>query len=63
MNDLPERLLLTEEVATVFGVRMETITRWAKAGKLPAGRTPGGQWRFPEGAVRALLAKQEGVQP
>jgi hypothetical protein len=31
------------------------VGRWAKQGRLPAVRTIGGHYRFPEAAVRALL--------
>ena len=52
----PERLLTRAEVAALFGVDAETVTRWANAGKIRCGRTPGGQRRYPESAVRALLS-------
>jgi excisionase family DNA binding protein len=63
MDDPPELMLRTSEVAALFGVHYKTAFKWAKAGKLPAVRTPGAHWRFPEGAVRARLAEQEGAQP
>lgn len=34
------------DVARLFGVNPKTTTRWAKAGKIPSFRTPGGHHRF-----------------
>ncbi|XNL31584.1 helix-turn-helix domain-containing protein [Longispora sp. K20-0274] len=48
--------MTTEEVAEKFLVTPRTATRWARAGKLGARRTPGGQWRFPRAVVDAALA-------
>ncbi|MFI9526321.1 BldC family transcriptional regulator [Micromonospora rosaria] len=53
---MADRLLTPAEVAAIFRVDPKTVTRWAKAGKLPSIRTPGGHRRYPEGPVRALLA-------
>jgi len=38
--------MTTSEVAEVFRVDPKTVTRWAKSGKIPSIRTPGGQYRF-----------------
>lgn len=51
----PDRYLRASQVALIFGVDPKTVTRWAKAGKLAAVRTPGGHYRFLESAVRAHL--------
>lgn len=56
----PERLLTPGEVAAIFRVHARSVTRWAKAGKLSATRTPGGHHRFRESDVRALLASEGG---
>ena len=54
-----ERLLLTGEVAAIYGVDPKTVTRWAKAGKLACIRTPGGQHRrYPQ--PEAPLPGQDG---
>ncbi|MEU4577460.1 helix-turn-helix domain-containing protein [Nonomuraea sp. NPDC023979] len=45
----------TAEVAAMFRVNPGTAASWAKAGKVPAIRTPGGHWRFPEDGIRALI--------
>ena len=54
-----DRLLPPSEVARRFGVGPRTVTEWAKAGKLGYRRTVGGQRRYPESEVRALLASLE----
>ena len=57
-----ERLLTPYEVGRLFGCDARTVTRWAKAGKLPCTRTLGGHRRFKESVVRALLlAGAEGL--
>jgi excisionase family DNA binding protein len=51
-----DRLLLPGEVAALFGVDRDTVTRWAQRGWLPSVRTPGGQHlRYWASTVRALL--------
>lgn len=54
----PEHLT-PREVAALFGVRAEVVNRWARAGKLAYGTTPGGRRLFPTGEVMAL---RNGVQ-
>ncbi|RFU41550.1 helix-turn-helix domain-containing protein [Actinomadura logoneensis] len=44
------------EVARVFRVEPKTVSRWAAAGRLKSVRTPGGQHRFRESDVLALMA-------
>lgn len=52
----PEPEMLTSgEIAEMFGVKPGTAYRWARSGKIPAVRTPGGQYRYPAAAARALL--------
>jgi excisionase family DNA binding protein len=48
------RLLTPAEAAAIFRADPETVTRWARDGKLTAVRTLGGHRRFPETGVRAL---------
>ncbi len=50
-----ERLLTPGEVAHTFRVDPKTVIRWAKLGKLKPVRTPGGQRRYRESEVLALL--------
>ena len=54
-DDLP-----TAEVASLFGVDRRTVVLWAKRGRIPALRTPGGQHRFRADEIRGLLEKHEG---
>ena len=46
MSDSVDRLLTPGEVAELFAVDPKTVTRWARTGRLPAIRTPGGHRRF-----------------
>jgi excisionase family DNA binding protein len=50
-----EPLLTPAEVAARLRVDPKSVTRWAKAGKLSAVRTPGGHRRYYEAEVLALL--------
>jgi excisionase family DNA binding protein len=50
-----DRLLTPSEVARLFRVDPKTVTRWAKAGRLPFIRTPGGHTRFYESEISARL--------
>lgn len=53
---VPDRLMRPKEVAKIYGVEPETVVDWAKSGKVPATRTPGGQWRIYASAVEAPSA-------
>jgi excisionase family DNA binding protein len=53
---LAGRLLRTREVALLFQVSERAVTDWARRGRLPSVRTPGGHRRYPATAVRDLLA-------
>jgi excisionase family DNA binding protein len=48
-------LLRPAEVSALFRVDPRTAARWAKAGKLSAIRTLGGQHRYHRTSVQALL--------
>jgi excisionase family DNA binding protein len=52
-------LLTSAEVASLFGVDRRTVVLWAKRGRIPALRTPGGQHRFRAEEIRSLLEKNE----
>jgi excisionase family DNA binding protein len=54
-GDLEGRLLRTREVAVLFQVSERAVTDWARRGRLPSVRTPGGHRRYPATAVRELL--------
>jgi excisionase family DNA binding protein len=49
------RYLRTSDVARLLQVSPGTVSTWAKEGKLPYLRTLGGQRRYPEEAIRALV--------
>jgi excisionase family DNA binding protein len=51
-----EAFLLTSQVADLLHVSPKTVARWAKDGRLPFQRTLGGHRRYPEAAIRELVA-------
>ncbi|MEU4386606.1 BldC family transcriptional regulator [Promicromonospora sp. NPDC023805] len=51
----PVQLMTPTEVAREFRVDPKTVTRWAKAGKLPFILTLGGHRRYPRAAVLAAM--------
>ncbi len=54
-DDLRGRLLRTREVALLFRVSERAVTDWARRGRIPSVRTPGGHRRYPADEVWALL--------
>jgi len=56
----PEDLLTPAEVAALVFVDPKTVSRWAKAGKIPATRTPGGHRRFRRSDVQPLIPRDSG---
>jgi len=46
------------EAADLIGVRVETLRRWERAGKLETHRTRGGQRRVPAAEVARLMAER-----
>jgi excisionase family DNA binding protein len=56
------RLLRTREVALLFQVSERAVTDWARKGRIPSVRTPGGHRRYPAEQVWALLG-EAGVHP
>ncbi len=54
-------LLTSAEVAALFGVDRRTVVLWAKRGRIPALRTPGGQHRFRADEIRRLLDTSTGT--
>src|SRR3546814_16587542 len=53
------RLLRTREVALLFQVSERAVTDWARRGRIPSVRTPGGPRRYPADEVWALLRRSE----
>jgi len=47
--------LTTGEAAGICGVRINTIKRWIRKGRLQAVLTPGGHWRIPKQAFAHFL--------
>jgi excisionase family DNA binding protein len=59
-GDLRGRLLRTREVALLFRVSERAVTDWARRGRIPSVRTPGGHRRYPADEVWALLGRADG---
>ncbi|MBI3648738.1 MAG: helix-turn-helix transcriptional regulator [Actinobacteria bacterium] len=51
------------EAAAVLGVRVETLRRWEREGKLRTTRTSGGQRLVPAAEVARLLAERRAAKP
>ncbi len=51
------------EAADLLGVRVETVRRWERDGKLRSIRTSGGQRRVPAAEVARLIAGKQQKQP
>ena len=54
-----ESLLTPAEVAQLFGVDVNTVSRWARAEKLGCVRTPGGHRRYRASEVIAFRDRQK----
>lgn len=52
------RLLTPGEVAAYFKVDPKTVTRWAKQGRLPSIKTPGGHRRYREDLILELATER-----
>ena len=50
--DPSEGLLTTSEIAALYRVDIKTASRWARTGRIPAIRIPGGHWRYSRRWVR-----------
>jgi hypothetical protein len=53
--DDTQELLRTSDVAALFQVSTRTVSEWARIGRVPCMRTPGGQWRYPAESIRRLV--------
>ncbi|MGE3138143.1 MAG: helix-turn-helix domain-containing protein [Thermoleophilia bacterium] len=51
--------LTTSDAARLLGVTANTVRRLTMVGDLPCARTPGGQRRFREADVRAVLSRRQ----
>ncbi len=61
-GSLRGRLLRTREVALLFQVSERAVTDWARRGRIPSVRTPGGHRRYPADEVWALLRRSEAAE-
>lgn len=50
-----DKLLHPWEAAQMMGVSIKTLSRWAKAGKVPFIKTLGGHRRYKRAAITALI--------
>jgi excisionase family DNA binding protein len=62
-TSLQGRLLRTREVALLFQVSERAVTDWARKGRIPSVRTPGGHRRYPADQVWALLRGDQSIAP
>jgi molybdopterin-binding protein len=51
------------EAAAALGVRVETVRRWERDGKVRTIRTAGGQRRVPAAEIARLLAERRAAKP
>jgi molybdopterin-binding protein len=51
------------DAAAALGVRVETVRRWERDGKVKTVRTAGGQRRIPAAEVARLLAERRAEKP
>jgi excisionase family DNA binding protein len=58
-GDETAELLTPSEVAQMLAVNPKTVTRWARAGKLPTIKTLGGHRRFRRSDIEAALARAQ----
>jgi excisionase family DNA binding protein len=54
-SNVEGRLLRTREVAMLFQVSERAVTDWARKGRIPSVRTPGGHRRYPAASVCSIL--------
>jgi molybdopterin-binding protein len=60
---MPDAGLRIGEAAEILGVRVETLRRWERQGKLRTERTAGNQRRVPAAELSRLLAERRAGQP
>lgn len=59
LEEADAAVLTPAELASYFKVSTATVARWAKKGKLPSFRTPGGQRRYRLADIEQLLREEE----
>jgi len=60
---LNTELLRTRDVARAFQVSERTVAEWARRGRIPSVRTPGGHRLYPAERIRELLRAAEAAGP
>jgi excisionase family DNA binding protein len=60
---LNTELLRTRDVARAFQVSERTIAEWARRGRIPSVRTPGGHRLYPAERIREILRDSENPAP
>jgi excisionase family DNA binding protein len=60
---LNDELLRTRDVARAFQVSERTVAEWARRGRIPSVRTPGGHRLYPADKIRELLSAAERGDP
>jgi excisionase family DNA binding protein len=58
-TSLNDELLRTRDVARAFQVSERTVAEWARRGRIPSVRTPGGHRLYPADKIRDLLRDAE----
>ena len=56
-----DRLITPGKAASLFGVKTKSLRRWHKLGLIGAQLTVGGQRRYWESEIRALVAELSGL--
>ena len=56
---LSSNLLRTSDVAALFQVSERTISDWARRGRIPSVRTPGGHRRYPAEEIRRIMREAD----
>ena len=57
------KLLRRKEVAEMLGVTPNTVSRWAREGRLPSVQTLGGHRRFEAHLIEELVRREAGGPP
>ncbi len=52
---LTSQFLRTADVASLFQVSERTVSDWARRGRIPSVRTPGGHRRYPAEEIRRIM--------
>lgn len=52
-------MLRTCDVARMFQVSERTVSEWARRGRIPSVRTPGGHRRYPADGIRRIMRESD----